>query len=47
MGLSLVEQREAGWLYAVEFRDFHGEVIHKSLAYYQNRISKRSCGGSK
>ena len=28
-GFVTVEQREAGWLYAVEFQDFHGEVIHK------------------
>ena len=28
-GFVTVEQREAGWLYAVEFQDFQGEVIHK------------------
>jgi putative heme degradation protein len=28
-GFVTVEQRETGWLYAVEFQDFHGEVIHK------------------
>ena len=28
-GFVTVEQREAGWLYAIEFQDFDGEVIHK------------------
>ena len=30
-GFVTVEQQVAGWLYAVEFQDFHGEVIHKVL----------------
>ena len=37
-GFVTVEQQEAGWLYAVEFQDFHGEVIHKVLLTFESNL---------
>ena len=37
-GFVTVEQQEAGWLYAVEFQDFHGEVIHKVLLTSESNL---------
>ena len=41
--VAIVEARQGGWLYAVEFSDFGGEVIHKICLTEQSNFEAFRC----